>query len=227
MPDGAQLLAAGRIIRLVLLSCTSFDLDTLHAAFSGRAEFLIAFSSDNPPEAVERLPGLDPDVVLLEPRVGCEGISVVAKKLRDNGGGHLVVLDPTQRDIHLLKSLQSPSTSYFTRGMRFEELCTRIIQIVEDGIRRFDPVVEERVEQTATGYQLRADPPHSAIGSLSERELAVWKLTSEGLTAKECGERLGIAASTVENHKTRLMRKLGLRKVQQLTLKAIRDGLIA
>jgi DNA-binding NarL/FixJ family response regulator len=53
------------------------------------------------------------------------------------------------------------------------------------------------------------------------------RLLALGKTVGECAQALGLAHSTIDNHKSRLMKKLNLHKASQLTCRAIRDGLIA
>jgi DNA-binding NarL/FixJ family response regulator len=60
---------------------------------------------------------------------------------------------------------------------------------------------------------------------LSPREIEVIRLLSLGCTVKEIASVLGISTSTVENHKARTMRKLGVFKSVLLTRIAIKLGI--
>jgi len=72
--------------------------------------------------------------------------------------------------------------------------------------------------------QLRTDCPHSL--RLTKRELEVWTLIAEGLSVPNCATQLGIAISTVDNHKSRLMKKLDIHKSIDLTRLAIKSGIV-
>lgn len=62
--------------------------------------------------------------------------------------------------------------------------------------------------------------------SLSDRELEVWLLLTEGVTNNQLGERLFIAGKTVSVHVTHILRKLGVKtRVQAITL-AYQLGLV-
>ena len=52
---------------------------------------------------------------------------------------------------------------------------------------------------------------------LSERELEIVTLTTNGLSAKEAGRHLGLSHRTVEVHRSRVFAKLGVKNVAQLT----------
>jgi DNA-binding NarL/FixJ family response regulator len=61
---------------------------------------------------------------------------------------------------------------------------------------------------------------------LSLRERQVLHLIAEGCSNVAIAERLGISAKTVDNHRTRLMAKLGVHSVAQLLAYALKEGLL-
>ena len=58
------------------------------------------------------------------------------------------------------------------------------------------------------------------------RELQVWTLLASSEPVKAIGPDLGISPKTVEYHRDKLYRKLGLHDYPALTRAAIRHGLI-
>ncbi len=68
---------------------------------------------------------------------------------------------------------------------------------------------------------------HPIATKLSDRELEVMLLLAEGHSIKESAKLLQLAESTVENHKFRLMRKLGVHRFTDVMRLAIRAGLIS
>ena len=55
-----------------------------------------------------------------------------------------------------------------------------------------------------------------SLSSLSDRELEIARLCKEGFISKEIADQLGLSVRTVENHKFKIFRKLGLRNVLEL-----------
>jgi len=73
--------------------------------------------------------------------------------------------------------------------------------------------------------------PHENIGArgqyvLTPREREVIQLVAEGRTTKEIASALGLSVKTAETHRTNLMRKLDLHSVADLTLYAVRNGIV-
>jgi len=108
--------------------------------------------------------------------------------------------------------------------------CSRSI-----GLKKFTEYVESlaydyslepsRVKELVNhDNQLRIDCPHSS--QLTKRELEVWTLIAEGLSVPNCAARLGIAISTADNHKFRLMKKLDIHKSTDLTRLAVKAGIV-
>jgi len=54
----------------------------------------------------------------------------------------------------------------------------------------------------------------------------VMHLVAEGMTTKEVARRLGISVKTAENHRGRILAKLGLRNSAELVRYAMRKHLV-
>lgn len=64
---------------------------------------------------------------------------------------------------------------------------------------------------------------HAAI---TPREREVWRLIGQGYSVRRVAERLELAESTVDSHKSRLMKKLGVHKSLELVRLAVRLGMV-
>src|SRR5690242_3362370 len=62
--------------------------------------------------------------------------------------------------------------------------------------------------------------------SLTSREVEVLKLIANGLSTKEIAHSLGIAFKTAACHRSRIMAKLDIHNVANLTRYAIRSGYV-
>lgn len=69
-----------------------------------------------------------------------------------------------------------------------------------------------------------ANQPFRSV--LTPREREVIQLLAEGKTSKEVATTLNLSVKTAETHRTNLMRKLDLHSVVDLTLYAVRNGIV-
>ena len=74
---------------------------------------------------------------------------------------------------------------------------------------------------------VRGEPAvgQSAFALLSNREREVLQLMAEGQATKEVARTLHVSVKTVETHRAKIMDKLNLHSVAELTKYAIREGL--
>ncbi len=68
--------------------------------------------------------------------------------------------------------------------------------------------------------------PEDPYGSLTPREREVFHLVVEGSTTKEVARALGISVKTAENHRGRMMEKLGVHNTAEVVRYAARKGLL-
>ncbi len=115
---------------------------------------------------------------------------------------------------------QSAQAAYCSRSISLNNF-TEYVESLAYGYSLDPSRVKELVNHD---NQLRTDCPHSL--QLTKRELEVWTLLAEGLSVPRCATQLGITTSTVDNHKSRLMKKLDIHKSIELTRLAIKAGIV-
>lgn len=125
-----------------------------------------------------------------------------------------------------MQLLEHTNVSYVTRQGGLETLVKCIKQIHQTGKRVFDPAIREWLRKEPTGLVLENCPQACALDLLTARELQVLILLAEGRSVKSCAQHLELAESTIDNHKARLMKKLDVHKIVELSHLAIREGLI-
>jgi DNA-binding NarL/FixJ family response regulator len=94
------------------------------------------------------------------------------------------------------------------------------IKAVSEGRVYFSPFVSEQIKELVN----RRAPVVRSV-ALSHREKIVLRHLAEGFSPKEIAGKLGISAYTVVNHRTNLMRKIGLRGPAQISLYAAQIGI--
>jgi RNA polymerase sigma factor (sigma-70 family) len=77
-----------------------------------------------------------------------------------------------------------------------------------------------------SGHSDAAGELQSLMTKLTAREREVFLLLADGLTPKEIAQRLFISPKTVETHKYKIMEKLEVTSVAQLTKIAVKKKLI-
>ena len=125
----------------------------------------------------------------------------------------------------VMRILEVEKICYFTRHSSFLDLC-QAIRGIFCGEPTHDALVREKLvhDLVTDKPSLRIDGP--SLAKLTSRELQVMQLLAKGRLVREVAEELKLAHSTVDNHKTRLMRKLGITRLPQLVRIAVEQGLV-
>lgn len=69
------------------------------------------------------------------------------------------------------------------------------------------------------------DVAEEKLGQITPRQREIWQLLAEGRTPKEIAWMIQVSVRTVEFHKYRLMKRLGIRTSAELATKAVKHGL--
>jgi DNA-binding NarL/FixJ family response regulator len=111
---------------------------------------------------------------------------------------------------------------YLLKDCEFDELA-RAVRVVAEGKAYISPAITDVV---IDGYTHQPNGMEYTVFSvLTPREREVLQLLAEGNSTKQIGQRLFISPKTVEVHRLKIMDKLNLNNVAQLTKYAIQEGL--
>lgn len=166
-------------------------------------------------------------LLIVDPKVSESAVSRALAALHAKHVRHVLVLDRRPREGRLVEVLHEPATSYLSRNVAPAALGAAIDAILAHGTRAIDPDLLPRLRRTGRGYEFRDAAEVRSVASLTLRERQVMQLLAQGMSVRKCADTLGLATSTIDNHKARLMKKLGIHKASDLTRAAVREGLIA
>jgi DNA-binding NarL/FixJ family response regulator len=197
----------------------------VRALLEAEPDFAVVGEAADGLEAVRVVERLRPDVLVLDLMMpGLSGLEVL-RIVRDRSSEtRVVVLSMHSISAFVAEALKSGATGYVLKGSSEEDL-VRAVRDAAAG-RRFlsAPVTERAIDAYIEQSRSAELDPHE---TLTPREREVLQLAAEGKTSSEIAARLHISHRTVENHRARLMQKLGLQNQSELVRYALRKGLIS
>jgi two-component system NarL family response regulator len=156
----------------------------------------------------------NPDLVCMDINLpGLGGVAVTRDLLAHFPTLKVLALSAHFEKRHVQDMLDAGATGYVTKTEASDELL-QAIRKVSQGQTYLCPEVASFF---SSERRLSKRSPEDAENPLGSRENQVLKLVAEGLTSTQIGDRLFIAASTVEVHRRNIMRKLKLHSVAELT----------
>ena len=173
--------------------------------------------------AVQLALKLSPDVVVMD--IGMPDLNGVdaTRQIKARAPQIKVIALSLHSDERFISGMfKAGASGYLLKDGAFEELA-RAIRTVADGHTYLCP----RIAKTVVRDYLRNAPavPMTGGPTLSDREREVLQLIAEGKSTKEVAGRLDVSVKTVETHRARIMERLGVHSVAELTKYAVREGL--
>jgi two-component system, NarL family, response regulator NreC len=215
-----------RPIRVILADDHAVVRAGLKAVLGASSEIEVIGEASDGAEAVELTEQLDPDVVIMDLTMDrMDGATatreIVAKQLR----ARVLVLTMHAEEDYLLPVLEAGAAGYLMKNAADRELVDAVTtvahgdmfirpsaaRILAQGITKKDPLEAERAR----------------FERLTDREQNVLRLTAQGYSAPEIGERLFISPKTVDTYKQRIGDKLGLTHRAEYIAFALKLGLLS
>lgn len=167
-----------------------------------------------------------PDLILLDMSLpDRSGLSFLADLRRDQPRLPVVVVSMLSKAEHVVSAFQAGANGYVTKESAADRLLEGV-RIVLEGSFYVDPSVSGNVLELLIEAERREKTLDSRYGTLSQREQEVMRLLAQGVSTRDIGARLFISPKTVDNHRARIMRKLGLESTVDIVRSAAKLGLI-
>jgi DNA-binding NarL/FixJ family response regulator len=162
-------------------------------------------------QAVQELPALHPDVVLMDIRMpALDGIAATAQLRRAPDPLVVLVLTTFGEDEMLWGAIEAGAAGFVLKDSSAEDLIAAV-RAVAGGGAWFDPGVAPRVLDR---YRLLVAPAAREavrLESLTDREHDVLRLMARGATNPEIAATLYVAEATVKSHVGSIFAKLDVR----------------
>ncbi len=174
-------------------------------------------------EAVKLVLKLIPDVLIVD--IGMpdlNGIEATRQILAEAKDVKVIALSMHSDRRFIAGMLDAGAVGYLVKHCDFEEL-TGAIRSVLKGKIYLSPEISGTVIKDYIQKLSPADLPTASV--LTQREREVLQLIAEGKATKQIASNLYVSVKTIETHRQRIMAKLGVNSIAELTKYAIREGL--
>jgi DNA-binding NarL/FixJ family response regulator len=172
---------------------------------------------------IEMVRKLSPDIVLMDISMpDINGMEATRQIVRDNSNVKVIALSMHSSRKFVTEMFKAGASGYLLKDCEFNELVDAI-KSVNSGRTYLSPLITDIVVDNFVRNSVT--PESSVFSTLSKREREVLQLMSEGKTTKQIGLCLHISPKTVEAHRLKVMNKLNIDNIAQLTKYAIQEGL--
>jgi two-component system response regulator NreC len=212
-------------IRILIADDHAVMRSGLRHLLNSRSDLEVVDEAGSGEEAIEKVSLLQPDVLLLDIAMPGMGGLEAARQIRERAPNvRIIVLTMYNDEAYLRQFLETGVSGFILKRAADTELVDAI-RAAHRGESVVYPSLMQGLIDSYLNRPLPQGTPENAEG-LSPREVEVLRLVALGSTARQISNRLLISVNTVETHRARIMRKLGLHSRVQLVRYAAAAGLL-
>ena len=215
--------STNRPIRIMLADDHQIVRQGLRGLLEAEPDIEIIAEADNGRNVLKLAQELLPDVIIMDLSMPeLNGIEATRQILSGAPDVKVIALSMHSDSLFVLNMIKAGALGYLLKDCALEEL-VKAIRAVFDHKTYLSPGVSDIViRDFVTGWQTTNS---SVFSVLSPREREVLQLMAEGRSTNQIAEGLCISVKTVEAHRKKIMTKLVIHSLAELTKYAIRQGL--
>ena len=184
------------------------------------ADIEVIAEADSGEAACQMYESVAPDVVVMDiAMAGMGGIEAIKRLMAKDAKARILALSAHEDTSHPKRALQAGALGYLSKRSAPEVLIDAIRAIAR-GQRYLDAQIAQRMAVQAI------DGNKGPMDKLSPREFEVFVQLARGQSVAQISETLTLSSSTIGTHLYNVKQKLGLGNQAEMTLLAVRHGLI-
>jgi DNA-binding NarL/FixJ family response regulator len=199
------------VIRVALVDDQAIVRAGLARILSPEDGFTIVAECSDGRQAVEELPALQPDVVLMDVRMpALDGVTATTQLRGLDDPIDVLVLTTFGEDEVLWGAIEAGAAGFVLKDSSAEDLIAAVRAVAEGGAW-FDPGVAPRLLERYRRVVAPAARDATRLDELTDREHEVLRLMARGASNAEIARTLHVAEATVKTHVGSIFTKLGVR----------------
>ena len=210
-------------IKVVLVDDHKVMREGLRALLKNESDLEVAGEAADGQSAFRLVSEIKPDLVIMDIAMpGLNGIETTRKIISKFSGVRVLALSAYSDRRFIFRVFKAGASGYLLKDCAFEELVCAIRAVSARQIY-LSPGIANIVLKDYLRQSLKNST--SVFSVLTDREREVLQLLSEGKTTKQIAALLKVSVKTIETQRSRVMDKLNIRSIAELTKYAIREGI--
>lgn len=211
-------------IRILLVDDHAILRAGLRALLANYSDLQVVGEAGDGAVALTRVNELKPDVVVMDVAMpGMNGLTATRQILEAHPETKVLILTQYSNKEYVLPLLKAGAGGYVLKQAVDTDLVAAIRAVARGESFLYPPVAKLVLEAYLKEPNGGSDDPYT---QLTEREREILILVARGRSTREIAELLHISPNTVDVHRARLMQKLELHNIAEITSFAVHRGLL-
>jgi DNA-binding NarL/FixJ family response regulator len=198
-----------------------------HAMFREGLRQLIDHESDlvvcgdaaNAEDAMQGVANSHPDLVIVDISLGgTSGIDLIKTLKEAHEDLPVLVVSMHDESLYAERSLRAGAMGYVMKQEPSKTVKTAIRKVLGGDMHLSEKMASSVITRFMRGS---ADRPPSPMETLSDRELEVFRMLSQGKGVRQIAEEMNVAIATINSFRNRIKEKLQLKSSTEVMLHAI------
>lgn len=206
-------------IKIVIVDDHTLIAETWATIINLEKNFNVVKLFDNTQSLIDEIPDINPDIILLDvsinPISGIEATKIILEK-----SPHIKIIGVSMHNqpSYAKKMIRNGAMGYVTKNSSKIEMYEAIEEAMKGNV-----YICQEIQKNISKQIIVEDVENNNFNKLTEREIEIIKLIKNGLTNKEIASMLLLSQRTVETHRSRILKKLGIKNSISL-IKLINDS---
>lgn len=213
-------------IKLMIADDHKLFREGLKALLAVTDDIEIVAEAEDGESALKKCTELQPDVILMDINMpGLNGLHATQQIVEKFPQIGIIMLTMLEDDASVFNAMRAGARGYLLKGADPQEVLS-VIRAVAEGQALFGPAIAMRLMNYFRELSLRPSSSQlpTSFPELTERELEVLRLISQGLNNQEIAQKLVLSPKTVRNHITNIFSKLQVADRAQAIVRAREAG---
>lgn len=214
------------MISIVIVDDHQIFRDGLKLLFDNTADMHVIAEAQSGQDALEKLVGLEPDLILMDIQLPDKNGIDVTRELKVRNPAHkILMLTMFEDNQSVFAAIQAGALGYVLKGVHHEEMLQTVRIAAAGGAVFSRQIAEHILHWFAQGGTHQSDETEVELPALTQREREVLELVAAGCDNNTIADRLTVTEKTVRNYVSQLLKKLEVSDRRAAAEKARRAGL--
>ncbi len=217
--DKKAFFGAESMIKVILADDHQIVRQGLRQILALASDVVVVGEAANGADVLSLIEEIDCDVLLLDMTMpGLSGVELIKRIKQSERSPSILVLSMHNEGQLVTRALKAGAVGYITKDSDPEMLVSALRKVAKGG-KYIDPVL---VDEMVFEIGLDGRAPHER---LSDREFQIFQLLVDGKSVTGIADSLSLSSKTISTHKLRLMQKMQMNSIAELTRYAIEHDL--